>query len=618
MTLQLRRTIAASLAVSLHLGVASLVLAPAASAQTWEETLRESALTNVVLGTGSNNTQRNLVWHTDEAHSSDPKVEIAPASSVVDGQFPTEGVIRFGADDIRSERVLQEQSRGFEAWSNKVEFTHLEPNTRYVYRIGDRTEWLGQWEFTTESGGDKWQFFFMADAQIGARSGHYGYNPIERTWEADSASWKDTLELARATYPDIHTIVSAGDQVNSSNGPSGRTYENFMNTPANPTELEYLGYTYPAAMKELQHAPTLGNHDFYYGAEYTYDAHYNIPNFDYPTDANPYGTWNHWWGQNNVLFLHLNTELNSLDYAFDMHDEWMTKVLAEQRANYDHVVVVMHRPLYSVGTGHSATATTDRVRKVFTPLLKKHHISALLTGHDHTYTRSHPVDNYYPGTYDPVSGLWSGESGEILNLGTGADAPEEVFLTGDQMVSIVASTASGSKYYDILDAAHPYAAVTSQEYIPNYSVVDVDKCSLTYITHRAQDSAQGAKNSVVDKVRVNLPEAKPEIKPAEPLKITASDATNQAALLNGVEFTTCDSTRFSPVVTGLDSTKLDVPQTVTYTIAAGTAWETKIEREVTLTHSATPTLPGGKAGNGNNSSVGSSAWSSSGSSSLSS
>lgn len=524
----------------------------------------ETALTNVILGVGAEPNTRNLVWYTDSENSGAPIVELITADKLTNGAFPERGATRFTGNEIATHVAGQTQSRGFEANVNKITFKDLKPGTSYAYRIGNGDTWLGQWQFTTEQAGDKWSFFFTGDPQIGASAGHKGTNPMEPSWQADTWGWNETLKLATKTYPNIHTHVSAGDQVESS-----RTSQ--PNSSRNQTEREYLGYSYPQALKTLQNAPTLGNHDYYTGGRATYQEHYNHPNFDQDT-------WNSWWAENNVLFLHMNTEFTGPD-AFEAHDAWMTKVLAEQGGKYAHHAVVMHRPLYSTGP-HSTSSATDDVRTTFVPLLHKHNISVLLTGHDHSYARSHIVNNFYPGT---PGNNWKDQTGEVINLGTGENAPKEVFLTDNQLVSIVANSASGSKFYDINEADQPYLAVKNQEYLRNYTVVDVDACSFTYRTHRADGSSEHEVNSIVDEVRVNVPNARPTLDAnPEPLTITQSEASS-ADLLQGVEHSMCDADKFPVEITGdVDASKLDTPQTVKFTIAAGTEWEVTAEREITV------------------------------------
>ena len=529
----------------------------------------DTRLSNVVLGVGSTNSERYLVWYTDIAHSTAPVVEVIRYDQLVDAQFPSTGAARYEGDDITSSQAKQGLSRDFEAVSNKTVLRDLAPDTRYSYRIGDGNTWLGQWSFTTEKGSNDWSFFFFGDSQVGAKAGTRGANPIAPSMQADADGWQNTLNVASKQYPGIRTIVSAGDQIESNK----KLKESERNSIKNHTEREYLGYTAPKQLKELQHAPTLGNHDWYSGAQDTYVEHWNIPNLDPET-------MNNWWTQNNMLFLHLNTELNQEDDSAK-HDAWMTKVISEQGSKYQHIAVVMHRPLFSAGTTHSVSSTTDRVRRVFGPLLKKHGINILLTGHDHSYARSHPVDNYYPGEFK--DGEWKGATGEIHNLGSGENAPKEIYLTGDQFVSIVANSSSGSKFYDIHPTAkHPYAAVTNQDYVPEYTVVDVTQCSLTYRTHRAQAVGTHEVNSIVDEFKVYLPYARPTLEALPNLTITQTEAAN-LDLTVGVKSTACDTDMYPVVVSGSINTELlNTPQTVEYAIAPGTPWEVKQSRTVTV------------------------------------
>lgn len=530
----------------------------------------ETTLTNVILGAGTDSSSRNLVWFTDAAHSGAPVVELIATDQLVDGSFPAEGAIRFDRDNgIRSELAGQTNSRGFEAYSNKVEFAGLEADTAYTYRIGNGDIWLGQWNFTTEKQTDEWSFFFIGDPQIGAESGHKGHNPMERSYQADTWGWNETLKLATETFPEVRTIVSAGDQVESDR-------KSTPNSSWNQTEKEYLGYSYPEALQTLQSAPTLGNHDYYDGGRDTYQQHYNIPNFDPET-------WNHWWVQNNVLFLHLNTEFNDPEKHRDLHDAWLTKVLEEQGDKYRHHVAVFHRPLYSTGTTHSTSPTTERVRSTFTPLLQKHNISIILTGHDHSYARSHVLEDYNPGTYNHVTKSWDGSTGKIVDLGSYEDAPREVFLEDNQLVSLVANSASGSKYYDLVQPKHPFLAVNNQEFVRNYSVIGIDNCSVTYRTFRAEANDKHEANSVVDEVRVNVPNARPTLE-QNPSPITVSqDKLETLDLTTDLDYTVCDAEKFPIEVEGaIDESKTGVEQTVTLTIAKGTAWEVSTERTVTI------------------------------------
>lgn len=218
----------------------------------------DTRITNVVLGVGSTNSERYLVWYTDLAHSTAPVVEVIRHDQLVNGQFPEAGATRYDGAQIVSIHSGQGKSRGFEAFSNKTVLRDLAPDTRYSYRIGDGNTWLGQWSFTTEAIKNDWSFFYFGDAQIGAKSGYRNANPMESSLQGDADGWQQTLNVATEKYPWIRTMISAGDQIESTNKVKPHEYDSVKN----PTEREYLGYTAPQQLKELQHAATHGNHDW--------------------------------------------------------------------------------------------------------------------------------------------------------------------------------------------------------------------------------------------------------------------------------------------------------------------------------------------------------------------
>jgi len=68
---------------------------------------------------------------------------------------------------------------------------------------------------------------------------------------------------------------------------------------------------------------------------------------------------------------------------------------------------------------------------------------------------------------------------------------------------VTANSASGSKYYDIKTEDPFYGSVINQEYVRNYSHVEVTDESITVTTLRSEESGGGAVNSVVDEVTLN-------------------------------------------------------------------------------------------------------------------
>ncbi len=94
--------------------------------------------------------------------------------------------------------------------------------------------------------------------------------------------------------------------------------------------------------------------------------------------------------------------VNSNDRLEDQA-RWMDTLLGRNPNRW--TIVLLHHPLYSSGRERDDRKT----REAFLPLFDKHHVDLVLTGHDHTYARSHPLVNSaavsvgLPGTVYVVS-----------------------------------------------------------------------------------------------------------------------------------------------------------------------------------------------------------------------
>jgi 3',5'-cyclic AMP phosphodiesterase CpdA len=66
--------------------------------------------------------------------------------------------------------------------------------------------------------------------------------------------------------------------------------------------------------------------------------------------------------------------------------EWLEDALASSSNQWK--VVALHHPLYSSGRHGSTRGAEERLA----PLLGRHHVDLVLSGHDHHYERTHPMD----------------------------------------------------------------------------------------------------------------------------------------------------------------------------------------------------------------------------------
>jgi hypothetical protein len=91
-----------------------------------------------------------------------------------------------------------------------------------------------------------------------------------------------------------------------------------------------------------------------------------------------------WWSRqlDDVLVVGLDSTL-----ADDPAQEaWLERTLADTTALWK--IVMVHHPPYSAGYQGS----NDAVRATFSPLFERHGVQLVLSGHDHDYQRSKPID----------------------------------------------------------------------------------------------------------------------------------------------------------------------------------------------------------------------------------
>jgi len=91
------------------------------------------------------------------------------------------------------------------------------------------------------------------------------------------------------------------------------------------------------------------------------------------------------------LYYSFSPKANIRFFAFDStypepeQIRWLEKELAA--SNDDWKIVFFHQPLYSSGQTHGSDL---QLREVLEPLLLKHNVSVVLSGHDHVYERVKP------------------------------------------------------------------------------------------------------------------------------------------------------------------------------------------------------------------------------------
>lgn len=490
--------------------------------KTWNSV--KSDWTQISLTPGSSASELNFAWYTPKKTNSEnsntaveAQVEKA-APELADSDIPKliigEGrnmkhakVYEAVQTDVENEK--DEENLTYD--SNKVTVTGLKENTTYYYSYDNGDGYTDPESYTTKST-DDFSFIFVGDPQIGSSNELKGqdteefYNAQSDAVRNDSFNWAVTLNSAmEKTGDQASFVVSAGDQIQT-------TKKKAPNQNAANSEIEYSGYLSPEILKSLPVATTVGNHD---ADNQNYTYHFNTPNNDTLGDNGVVGG-DYYFTYGDALFMMLNTQ----DTNVAEHKQFIEKAIA---ANKDCKwrIVTLHQDIYG-SAEHSNEPEITTLRYQLTPYFEENDIDAVLTGHDHAYSRSKmllggtqseeakaytddefdaqlekDIDYSGSGTLQTAPGNIKDDTTDpdeqkylsYLNSVMDADAVEagtegNTVVNPKGILYMTASSSSGSKYYDLVSRKQTYIANRWQEDVPTYSVIDVSDDTLTINTYR--------------------------------------------------------------------------------------------------------------------------------------
>jgi 3',5'-cyclic AMP phosphodiesterase CpdA len=278
-------------------------------------------------------TTQAVTWRTDTSVGQS-LAEIAEAS---DGPEFSRNTVKVNA---AAERLKSDIN---EAVYHSVKFTGLKPDTHYCYRVGDGFNWSEWNQFRTAS--DKpspLTFLYVGDAQ----------NYI---WDY----WSRVIRLGVLTAPGARFIVHAGDLIN------------IVDTDAEWGEwhraADWVNRTIPSF-------PTPGNHEYGKGK---LDNHWQ-PQFTLPENGLPeLKETNYYVDIQGVRMISLNSMQMQKEQI-----EWLDRTLTGNPNRW--TILTFHYPLYSAQKGRDM----KKLRDQWQPVIDKHRVDLVLTGHDHTYARS--------------------------------------------------------------------------------------------------------------------------------------------------------------------------------------------------------------------------------------
>jgi hypothetical protein len=373
--------------------------------------------TDIALTPGRTISELNFSWYTTSYKPG--LVQIALKSAMRPPYFPVAFSRNFYC-------LVSATSSGY--YSNKTVVRFLAPATEYVYRLGDG---LGNWSpiysYTTRHE-NQFGFLAMGDPQIGAGS-----------TSADAAGWSNTMSKALKQFPAAAFVMTVGDQVETKDNPS-----------------HFAGFLAPAEFKSLPIAPALGNHD---NGAHDYGFHFNLPNLSNLYGVTTPGSADYYFTYGKTLFM----VLNSNNASGASHATFIRQTV-EANPYVIWKIVMFHHDIYG-SASHSTEASILNLRAALFPICDDYGIDIVITGHDHSYTRTYPL------------------RGDLLRTEQTV-APNDTAVNPAGTVYLTLNSASGSKYYALKSIPESYAALRSQIMVPTFSYVSINRNQLTITTYR--------------------------------------------------------------------------------------------------------------------------------------
>ncbi|HEX3021036.1 MAG TPA: metallophosphoesterase family protein [Lachnospiraceae bacterium] len=456
---------------------------------TWEdwckewETIKDNP-TQMSLTPGKDASQLNFSWYSN-ATDKPAKLKISKRKDLKDA--------------IQLKVITTDAVEGYR--SNKAVATGLKNNTTYYYSYTINGKWTKGVKYETQDT-KSYSFLFVGDPQIGSSAANVPAGSKEEQGQSnavrnDSFNWNNTLNEALKRNSKISFAISAGDQIQTRDKKTPeKTYKTF-----DENEIEYAGYLSADALASLPVATSIGNHDTN-SANYTY--HFNNPNAS-KTLGDTYAGTDYYFSYGNTLYIMLNT--NNVNIV--EHKQFIDKAIASHK-DAKWKIVTMHQDIYGAGE-HSNEPEIVSLRYALAPIFEKNGIDVVLTGHDHTYSRSFIMNG---GVADMSSMLSEEEYEKFFEEDLAAvshtsylssnimyknylNAVQDLYaivkrnpnkvINPQGVLYLTAGSSTGSKYYDLMGTKQAYLASRWQKDVPTYTLIDVTDTTLKINTYRTDN-----------------------------------------------------------------------------------------------------------------------------------
>jgi len=327
----------------------------------------------------------NISWRTDENY-------------VGEVRYDTEA----RGDDTDAYSYSEEGTGGvttakFNGYIHHVELTGLQPDTTYYFICGSLDYgWSEELSFRT--------------APVEKKDIRFVSGGDSRSQQGGGADWpeaRDGISQLMASYdPDF--VIFTGDFIWNGEVQTGSdTWDNWLGA--------MYKYWRTDGNRLIPIIPAIGNHELVYPAPSDYKPETHASNyymlFNLPEDERWYSL--NWGPDLHIVILDDEIGWTGSESWNDQLD-WLKQDLLE---HWDDTwkIAAAHRPAFT--SGHYSGDT--KVQTYWIPEFDLYHVDLYFSGHDHNYTRTHPI-NYSISTenYQP-----SPENGTIYMVSAGWGAP---------------------------------------------------------------------------------------------------------------------------------------------------------------------------------------------------
>ncbi len=319
---------------------------------------------------------------------------------------------------------------------HSVTFKDLKAGTKYVYRVGDGSNWSEWFHFSTAPADDKpFSFIYFGDAQNDLRS-----------------MWSRVIREAYSDAPKAAFMLHAGDLVNRAEA------------DAEWGEWFGAGHWVNAMIPSV---PVPGNHEIAKSIDgkSRLSRHWR-PQFTLPTDG-PRGLeetcYSLVFGNTRIVCMNSNDDL-------DVQAEWLDRTLAKNQSRW--TICTFHHPVFSTAKDRDNAA----LRACWKPILDKYKVDLVLQGHDHTYGRTGlQVPSEIEGN-DSKNKSTGAIASTVANVATGLNSNDP------QSGTVYVVSVSGPKMYNL--QKQPFMKRVGED-TQLYQVIHVNGDTLRYEARNA-------------------------------------------------------------------------------------------------------------------------------------